>query len=332
MESEEKINLSGKVHYLDYDCEFSTVIDKNLHNSINPTKILDGTWKLNETQGGGCLAIDSKINSAVIPDAVSIYFKDTKEDKASLTSTLSSYYSLYMKTSNNVSNEEASLFQTINPASEGTLTQIGDNTYKFTEENGNEAIIFIENTDEIFMFTTESGDETGQSCIFLPLKKVSFDLGAALKKNWTAYSDGGYSDFASMDNPENDPATDFLKILGIFSYTLQYATMNFTDVTTNDDGANTVTFGIASSFLCTNDFISVLLDYAGLPEETMSMPITSTINKATIANSGNFLRFIDSEGIIYDLSFISDTEAFLAIDETGPETGYNRLVLRLRAE
>ena len=135
-----------------------------------------------------------------------------------------------------------------------------------------------------------------------------------------------------MDNPENDPATDFLKILGIFSYTLQYATLNFSDVTTNDDGTNTVTFGLDSSFLCTNDFVSLLLDYAGLPAETMSMPITSTINKATIANSGNFLRFIDSDGIIYDLSFISDTEAFLAIDETGPETGYNRLVLRLRAE
>ena len=289
MASEEKITLSGKVHYLDYVCEFSIVIDKNMPNSINPQEILDGTWKLDAGQGGGYLAVNSIITSAIIPEAVSMYFKDTKQTSSTLTSTLTSFYSLYMKTSNTGTNEEAPVLQTVNPACIETLTQIYGSVYKFTEGNI-EGIIFIENTDEMFIFMTEDVNNAWQTCMFLPLKKVSFNLEEAMNKTWTVVDGGGYV--------END------------SFTLGSVSIMFSGVT-----ADTATVNIQASFAETND--------------TSASTKSRTYNDSvTMKRSGNFLSFEDSDKIAYNIAFISDTEAFLSINN---ENSSEYFVLRFRA-
>ena len=192
MSSEEKINLSGKINYLDYVCEYSTDMNKNATNSINPQTILDGTWNLSGAQAGGYLAVNSDISAAVIPEAVSICFKDTKEESSALTSNVTSFYSLYMKTSNTGSNDEAPVLRIVNPSASETLTKVSDSVYKFTTEDNGEGIVFVENTDEIFVFMAESEGNAGRACMFLPLKKANFDLEAAMKKTWKVSDGGGY--------------------------------------------------------------------------------------------------------------------------------------------
>ena len=295
MASEETINLSGKVNYLDYVCEFSTVIEKNAANSINPQEILDGTWKLDDKQGGGYVAVNSNITASIIPEAVSMHFKDTQQTASSVTSSVASFYSVYMKTANTESNEDASVWQTIYPAGSETLTQITDNVYKFTEDNS-EGILFVENTDEIFVFMTENGNSAWQTCMFIPLKKVAFDLESAMNKTWTVSDGGGYS--------------------GTDSFTLQAATLNFSDITANDDDTVTATVNINASFSETNNNAS-------------STPYAYT-SQSTLKRFGNFLSVEDeSDNTVYNLSFISDTEAFLAI--SGQNTG-DYFVLRFKAD
>ena len=291
MASEEKINLYGKIRYLDYDCEFNTVIDKNQSNSINPATILDGTWRLDGTQGGGYVASESNIIAAVKPEKVSIFFKNTGEEKSAITS----FYSLRMKTSSN-EKEENSLFQSIYPAYEGTLTQIVDNVYKFKDTNGDENIIYVENTDEIFVFGNVSEDNSMQTCMFLPLKKASFDIEAALKKNWIASEGGGYM---NINVPFDD---DSLKLLDTFSFTLENGTINFSDVTFNDDGTITSTVALDTTLA----FTAKALEIFG--EKTIPV---SAESQFTMNHSGNFLQFEDNEGGTYKLSFISDNELFL---------------------
>ena len=288
MASEEKITLSGKVHYLDYVCEFSTVIDKNMPNSINPQEILDGTWKLDAGQGGGYLAVNSVITSAIIPEAVSMYFKDTKQTSSTLTSNVTSLYSLYMKTSNTGTNEEAPVLQTVNPAGSETLTQIYGSVYKFTDGDI-EGIIFIENTDEIFIFMTENVNNTWQTCMFLPLKKVSFNLEGAMNKTWTVVDGGGYAETES--------------------FTLGNVSLTFSGIT-----ADTATVNIQASFTETND--------------TASTKSRTYNDSVTMKRSGNFLSFEDSDKTAYNLAFISDTEAFLSINN---ENSNEYFVLRFRA-
>ena len=89
-----------------------------------------------------------------------------------------------MKSSNSEGNEEASVLRILNPAASETLTQIYDNVYKFKEENG-DGIIFVENTDEIFVFMAENEDNAGQACMFLPLRKADVALDALMNKTWT---------------------------------------------------------------------------------------------------------------------------------------------------
>ena len=298
MASEEKINLSGKIRYLDYDCEFNTVINKNQSNSINPATILDGTWNLDGTQGGGYFSDNSAFNSAVVPENVSLFFSGTGEENSSLKSNVISFYSLRMKTSTSES-EETSLLQTLNPDAEGKLTQISGSVYKFTETNGKESIILIENTDEIFMFKTESADEVGQACIFLPLKKeVSFDIESAMKKSWSA-SDGDGGGYLNI-NLDSD---DSLSLIKTFSVTLKNGTINFSDVTLNDDGTITSTIALDTILNYTNE----MLESFGY--EDVTMPVSDT-SQYTMTRSGNFLQFEDNEGGTYKLSFISDKELF----------------------
>ena len=275
MVSEEKINLSGKINYLDYVCEFNTVMDKNAPNLINPQEILDGTWKLDAGQGGGYLAVDSVITSAIIPEAVSMYFKDTKQTSSTLTSTVTSFYSLYMKTSSTGTNEEAPILQTVYPVGGETLTQIYGSVYKFTEGNI-EGIIFIENTDEIFIFMTENVNNAWQICMFLPLKKVSFNLEEAMNKTWTVVNGGGYA--------EDD------------SFTLGGVSLTFSGIT-----ADTATVNIQASFAETND-------------TSASTKYRTYNDSVTMKRSGNFLSFEDSDNTAYNLAFISDAEAFLSIN------------------
>ncbi len=274
MSSEEKINLSGKVNYLDYVCEFSTVMNKNAPNAINPQEILGGTWNLSEAQGGGYLAVNSETIAAIIPEAVSICFKDTKEESSALTSSVTSFYSLYMKTSNTGSNDEAPILRIVNSAGTETLTKVYDNVYKFTEENG-EGIIFIENTDEIFVFMAESEDDAGLACMFLPLKKAGFDIESAMKKTWIVSDGGGYA------------RTD--------SFTFGSASLTFSGVT-----ANTATVNIQASFSETN----------GNSTSTKSRTYNDSV---TMKRSGNFLSFEDSDKTAYNLAFVSEAEAFLSI-------------------
>ena len=264
MASEEKINLSGKVNYLDYVCEFSTIINKNASNSMNLQEILDGTWKIDEGQGGGYLAVDSKIAAAIVPEAVSMYFNDTKGGTSALTSNLTSFYSLYMKSSNSEGNEEASVLRILNPAASETLTQIYDNVYKFKEENG-DGIIFVENTDEIFVFMAENEDNAGQACMFLPLRKADVALDALMNKTWTVSDGGGYV------------KTD--------SFTLENAALTLSDVT-----ADTATVNINASFSETN-------------YDSSSQTRTYTA-KPTMKSAGNFLSFEDSDKICYNISHL----------------------------
>ena len=326
MTSEEKINLSGKVHYLNYDCEFSTVIDKNLPNAIDPKTILNGTWKLSSTQGGGYLAVNSNISAAIIPKAVSMYFNNTTQESSTLLkSSLTSFYSLHMKTSD-TGNNESSVLRTINQTSDETFTQIYDNVYKFTEANS-EGIVFVENTDEIFVFMTENVDNAWQTCMFLPLKKITFDIEAAMNKNWTAFDGGGYIKLGNINNPDNNQEIEFIKSLDTFSFTLQNANLNFSGVTINDDSI-TATVNINTSFLITNKILDALLEFLGITPEPINISDTWQV---TMTNSGNFLSFVDDDDTIYNLSFISDTETFLSITSKKEVSGEGNFILRFSA-
>ena len=323
MVSEEKINLSGEINYLDYVCEFSTVINKNTHNSISPQTILDGTWNLDGDQGGGYLAVDSKVAATIVPEAVSMHFKDTKEEASALTSNVSSFYSLYMKTSNTEGNDEASVLQIVNPASGETLTKVYDNVYRFTGTNG-EGIVFVENTDEIFVFMAETEDNAGQTCMFLPLKKAGVDLEAAMNKTWTAFDGGGYVKVGDISNPDNDPEIEFIKLLDTFSFTLQNATLSFSDINMNDDDDTvTASMNLNTSFSLTNSFLASL----GLSQETVNISETAQFE---MTRSGNFLQFHDYD-TTYNLSFISDTEAFLSIISNEQASVEGEFVLRFKA-
>ena len=324
MASEEKINLSGRVQYLDYDCEFSTVVEKNPSKSINLRTILDGTWKLDGTQCGGYLANSSDAKTVVIPEAVSILFNGTEQENADSKSKMTYFYSLQMKDSKLANNNDTSLLQNINPASEGSLTQLYDDVYKFTETNGNENIIFIENTDEIFMFRLDNKNDSAKTCMFLPLKKVSFDVESALNKTWRASkgNGGGYI-YVHFDNTNNDPVLETLNMLESFSFTLENAELNFSDVTLNNDNTITATMNIDTAFFMTN----TMLEELGIAGETV--PLSGSV-QVTINNSSNFLQFVD-DGTIYKISFISDNEVFLSIRVGQEGEGEGEFVIRFSA-
>ena len=293
MASDEKMILSGKVNYLGYVCEFNTVMDKNTPNSINPQEILDGTWNLSGDQGGGYLASGSKIIVSAAPEKASIFFSGTNSQPS-----IKSFYSLRMRSSGNESYDETSLLQNITEGS-GTLTNIYGNAYKLTGTDGSESIIFIENTDEIFVFMLD-----GDACMFLPLKKVSIDAQTALNKTWTASEGmgGGYV----LNFQGNSEEIKQLNSLGAFSFSLTSATLKFSGVTVNDD-AVAATVALDSSFSFTNENLEKL----GISVKDLSIPIKVT-QQVTMERSGNFLQF-NYDDDVYKISFISDKEAFLFV-------------------
>ena len=307
MTSEENMTLSGQVKYLGYDCEFSTVINKNLSNSIDPSTILNGTWTLDGTQGGGYLASGSQIIAAAAPETASIFFNGTKS--------VTSFYSLRMRTASTENHDETSMLQSITE-SRGTLTNICDDVYKFTGTDGSESIIFVENIDEIFVIMLD-----GQACMFLPLKKVSIDVENALNKTWTASKGMGGGYVSNLKG--NSEEIQLLNSLGGFSYSLASGTLKFSDVTMNDDEIS-ATVDINSTFLLSlsNEIIKKL----GLSEEDMSVNINETPH-VTMTRSGNFLQFT-YDGDVYKISFISNTDAFLSVTpDSNSATG--EFVLRL---
>ena len=320
MTSDEQIIFSGKVYYLDNYYEFSTVINKNQPNIINPEEMLDGTWKLDGTQSGGYLVNNSEITTAVVPETVSILFKNTKGD-ADLKSNMSSFYSLRMKSSGTEKENNTSLLQNITSENEGSLKKISDNVYKL---QGN--IIFIENIDEIFMFMVNSENDTEQTCMFLPLKKVPFDLEAALNKNWTASENdgGGYVKFYidSSDNDFDEFDIMLLNLIETVSLTLQNANLNFSNITVNDNGTITATLNFNALFFLT----SKILEDWGFSGEFA--PLSESV-QVTVTKSGNFLQF-EYDGSIFNISFISDKEVFLSVksDEQGLDGSF---VVRLKA-
>lgn len=332
MTSEEKINLSGKVQYLGYDCEFSTVIEKNPSKSLNPKTILNGTWSLDGTYCGGYLANSSDVKTVVIPEAVSILFNATEQvaneqENKAFKSNITSFYSLQMKSSSFENDNSSTLLQNINPPSEGSLTQLYDDVYKFTETNGNENIIVLENTNEIFMFRLENSNDHAKTCIFLPLKKASFDIESALNKTWRASkgNGGGYLHFI-LDNDfdlNDEFEAALAKALENYSFTLENASLNFSDVTLSNDNIITVKVNIDTTFHVSNKFLDIL----GKTEEIV--PI-SDHTKYTFNKSGNFLQFVNDTDN-YSFSFFSDNELFMSIKMGQEGEGEGEFVVRFTA-
>ena len=324
MFSDEEMNISGKVKYLDYDCEFSSVIKKNQSNSLNPDTILNGTWSFDGTQGGGYLAYGSQIIAAVAPETVSMFFSGAASDLSA-----TSFYALNMRTSSSEEKDDISLLQNISDG-KGKLTNIYGDVYKFQGTDGTDSIIFVENIDEIFVFMLESEDIYGQACMFLPLKKVSVDIEKALSKTWTASKGmgGGYASDFKGDEEE----VALLNELGAFSFSLRDSEMKFSDVKLNDDGTVTATINMNASFLFTNEILADLIK--AVPEISENdMLISMSDNgkqQVTMTRSGNFLQFSLDEDV-YKLSFISDTEAFLAITPDHAHVGKGEFAIRMRA-
>jgi len=317
MSSEEKMNLSGKIKYLDYNCEFSTAIEKNEGNSINPETILEGTWSLDGTQSGGALSDGSKVFASVVPAMASMSFNKNQTSAMTL-SAASSHISL-VKNSAGV-DDLLSLLHSVKPASEAKLSQISDSVYKLTDSDGNESIIFVENTDEIFVIKNESEDNIVETSVFLPLKKADWDIETLLKKNWVASEgDGGGWILINSNVLDEANASNIL-----LSFTLKNASLNFSGVTVNDDGTITASMQVNASLPVNNEIFKTLLTEA---QRTMTVNESGTV---TLTKSGNSCRFTN-DGDIYNLSFISETELILSV-ETGKEgEGVGEFIIKFNA-
>ncbi len=321
MPSEEKINISGKISYLDYNCEFSTSIEKSQANPIDPAAILDGTWTLDGTQSGGCLAdSSSKVTAAVVPEVASIAFTKTNN--------ISSSHISQVKNGADV-DAVLSLFQSIKPSSEATLSQLDDNVYKLKDANGNETLIFIENSDEIFVIKNESEDNTVQATEFLPLKKVNLDIETALNKNWTASEgDGGgwiyFYDITKLVTTTDPTELEFLKLLEYVSFSLKTASLKFSGVTANDDGTITAKMNVSASLSIATEFLKTIL-----PADKQVAPVDES-GTVTMTKSGNSWHF-ENDGDIYNASFISDKELILSVYSLSENEGYGEFVIRFRA-
>ena len=327
MDSEEKINLSGTISYLEYNCEFSTTIEKSQANSIDPEKILDGTWSLDGTQSGGCLAYSSEITAAAVPETASISF--TKNSATNSWNVASSHI-LWVKTSNIENDDSLALLQKVNPAAESKLEKISDNIYKLTDTSGNENIIFFENTDQIFVIKNESEDNSIQTSVFLPLKKAEFDIETILNKTWTASEGNGggwihFDDISSIVETTDENELEFLKILQDISFSLTTASLKFSDATANDDGTISTTMNLTASFPITTEIFKTIF-----PSEYQAFE--AAVNNATITmtQAGNSLKF-EYDDDVYNASFISENELILSVETAQEGEGYGQFVMKFQA-
>ena len=275
--------FSGKIR----DCEFSTSLTKKEYDtSIELSEILGGTWELNGTACGGA----SKDN-IFIPETVSMFF-DTTEEKIKAYM----FYSLKV--------DEDALYQEV-VSCDGTLTKIYEDVYEFIETNGNETLILVENTNEILIFRDD---------LFLPLKKVSFNLETFLAKSWKASNGGGYVKLSN--NATGDEFENLLyKLLDTISLNLKNGNLSFSK---NNDS---VTVNLNALFSLTNENFTAL----GIPEENIEI---SSSENFTVA--GNFLQFVDADEID-TIVFLSETEIF-ASSESLDKDVEGKLVMRFYAE
>ena len=331
MDSQEKMTLSGKVSYLDYNCEFSTTIEKGQSNPTDPEKILEGTWSLDGTQSGGVLVYGSEISAAAVPETASMSFE--KNDTNNSLNVASSHV-LRVKTSGTEDEDSTALLQKVNPASESTLTKVSDNVYKLKDASGSENIIFIENTDQIFVIKNENEDDSTQTSVFLPLKKTDWDIETLLNKNWSASENdgGGYiriDDMSTLVDGATPEELEFLEILRYISLTLKSASFSFSGITQNEDGTITAKMNISAALLITSENLKPLLT-----DKLREIEITDSgsviITKA--GNSFTFEKKDDENGSdIYNASFISENELALSVKSGEEGVGVVEFFIKFKA-
>ena len=260
------------------ELSFSSPILRKTHDTaLKLEDILPGTWTLDGTICGG-----SSGDLIMLPEKITMHFdSDLNADI---------FYSIM--------NNQTAMFQDAF-STKGTLTKLDSDVYKYTETDGTESLIFVENIDEIFMFRLN---------MLLPLKKTSFTPA----KSWTAVSGGGYMKFNTATT--NDP---LLNLVDTVSFTLKSGTLTVAD---DNSGSNNT----AVSFVYMFDVHNALLEAYGFKEvdNTDTTPMTFT-------PSGNFLKHTEGSEV-YNLVFISEKEAFLGMT-TNDENGEGKFVARFEA-
>ena len=258
------------------ELSFSSSLTRKAHDTaLKLEDILPGTWILDGTICGG-----SSGDLIMLPEKITMHFdSDLNADI---------FYSIM--------NNQTAMFQDAF-STKGTLTKLDSDVYKYTETDGTESLIFVENIDEIFMFRLN---------MLLPLKKTSFTPA----KTWKTVSGGGYIKF---NKEMNDPV---LNLIDTVSFTLKSGTLTLAD---SDAGDNT-----AVSFVYMFDVHNALLEKAGFTEvgNTNTTPMTFT-------PSGNFLKHTEGSEV-YNLVFISEKEAFLGMT-TNDKNGEGKFVARFEA-
>ena len=326
MTSEGSMTLSGTLTYIDHDWEFSTVINKNIGDELleSPSEILAGVWKFDNTQTGAYVSSTGMLSN-ITPEDIDVSLAFGSENNSAMSMAASYYVTLNSARTalDNESNASSSKFMSIMTTS-GALTQISGSLYKFTDENSQEALIFIEDSEKIYVFTSdcESDSESGSNStafMYLPMTKSSgFDIESLMGKSWSASgstSGGGYVHFTNLEN-STDPIK---KALANLSYILKSFSLSFSDVNMNNDSTVTAIVNLSSVFTLTSEAFKKILNQDDLDMD--SLEINS--EQHTLDVTGNILKLAmtDEEALIY-ISFISESEALLTIEmksSTGDE-------------
>ena len=321
MPSNEEMNISGTIKYIGYNCEFSTAINKNAQaSSIKPAEILDGVWKFeSKDQGGGYIGSDSDI-ATVVPEDFFMVFNGTKEENSTLSSNIATASRMSIKSAT----VDDAAFQYITPSSDVTITKIDGDLYKLTEGNGAESFVYVENTDVIYVFKADTENDNEKSYLYLPLKKISFDIAAAMGKTWTGVEGGGYlhlDDPATYFNAGDDPFMQAVaEVLKDISFTHKSSALSFSDVT-SDDSTLTAKINFNASFAASCQGIT------GFGEDFVFPALNE---QYTFTKLGNILQYQNGNDILY-ISFISDTEALLSIETSEEGEGEAKFAITLSA-
>ena len=324
MPSAEEMRASVNIQYADYIGSLDIAVNKNSQaSSIKLAEILDGTWRFESgTQGGGYLASDSDSDiSVLVPEDFIAAFNGTKEENSEITSSIQIATRMAVKKQNSA--DDDAVIQFINPSSSATITKINGDLYKLEGERGTVSFLYIDNTDEMYLFHAETEDNSEQSYVYLPLKKISFDIEAAMKKTWTAVDGGGYMHlddpetfFGAKDDPLMQAVAEFLQDI---SFELKSSTLSFSDVT-SDDSTITATTNFDASFTPSA---------MGTEFEDFVFP---TLNEqVNFTRVGNILRYAEDDDNDLCISFISDTKALLSIATKKEGTGEAYFTLEFSA-
>lgn len=325
MNSDNSINLSGTLEYFAHEWEFSTVIKKNTYSApiTGTSSVLEGVWKFDNTQVGGYAAQDSSMLSAVAPDDASLAFS-TANDGTTMVAT--AYY-MQLQSSVSIFDEDytagsGSELKRIDTGS-GTLTEISGNICKFTAADGTESLIFIENTDKIFVFI----EGTDKTSTFLPMKRLqNFSITSAMGKNWTG-SEGNGGGYLHIDNAENLDTQDNTQalmsmIMSRMSFIVDSCSLKFTDVKDGTNGNITSVVNLASLFNLTSEFMK------DLGVDNFNEPVAFDLEneQADFIRIGNVLYFDrtaeNGDNEAFYISFMSEKKALLVI-ESSTSNGYD---------